>query len=451
MALKYHPDVRTNTTSSGEEKKVANDEFAKINAAYATLTGKDQDGTTSTSGSAGASRSGSASGRAGTGYGAGYTPPHRRSSSYSGSSSRPSSTDWEDFMPKYDDADYDTNGDSFSSIFSDLFKEVSSTNNRGGILNDLISFLEGNFPSVGTTQQEEEDVILNSLLQNGKLEELEMELSDAKLLVRQLENKEKGLVVEMEEINLLKMNLAPNTSYMDQMELEEKKRELEVRKEVVQEYLQRAKVRQMKLKRRIDEMKSYDFDSFGNSGSSRSSSYGGSSGGRQSSYYDDTASSRTGSSASSSSQYDNESGTNTNNDVDDSWKQEGFGSSGRRRGRGRSRRGSGSRESTTSSSSYSSSSSSSRQSYASGNRSNSSSNSSSYSNPSPRTTTTRPYSNSSGTAQTQNNKKGVEEDLNLPPHRRLTSRYQRNEEDKRRLREIKVDEEIDRMKKDLGL
>ena len=163
MALKYHPDVRTNATSSEQEKKIANDEFAKINAAYATLMGKDQDGTTSTSGSS-ASSANTSSGRAG------YTPPHRRSSSYSGSG-RPSSTNWEDFMPKYDDADYDTNGDSFSAIFSDLFKEMSSTNNRGGILNDLISFLEGNFPSVGTTQQEEEDVILNSLLQNGRYRE----------------------------------------------------------------------------------------------------------------------------------------------------------------------------------------------------------------------------------------------------------------------------------------
>ena len=32
-----------------------------------------------------------------------------------------------------------------------------------------------------------------------------------------------------------------------------------------------------------------------------------------------------------------------------------------------------------------------------------------------------------------------------------TSRYARNAEDKRRLREIKVDEEIEQMKKDLGL
>ena len=57
-----------------------------------------------------------------------------------------------------------------------------STSNQGGIQTNLISFLEGNLPSVGMTQQEEEDVILNSLLPNGKLEELK--LSDAKLLVR---------------------------------------------------------------------------------------------------------------------------------------------------------------------------------------------------------------------------------------------------------------------------
>ena len=446
MALKYHPDVRTNATSSEEEKKVANDEFAKINAAYAMLTGKDQDATSGGAGGSG-SKSASTSGRSGAGYGTGYTPPHRRSSSYSSStSSGQSSVDWEDFMPKYDDAEYDTNGDSFGAIFSDLFKEMgasAASRGRGGILNDLISFLEGNFPSVGTTQREEEDIILNSLLQNGKLEELEMELSDAKLLVKQLENKEKGLVVEMEEIDL--SNLGPEASYMDQMGVEEKKRELEARKEVVQEYLQRAKVRQMKLKRRIDEIKLQDFDSFGNSGRSRSSSAG-----RQSSYYDDTSSrARTGADRSgSTSQYNNQGTTNSKNDVDDSWKREGFGSSGRRRGRGRSRPGSRSTASTASSSSSSSySSSSSRQSYTSSSTSRSNSSTSSYTNPSQRST--KPYSNSSRT-QSQKNK-SVDEDLNLPPHRRLKSRYQQIEEDKRRLREIKVDEEIDRMKKDLGL
>jgi len=37
MALKYHPDVLINSTSSKEERNNANDDFARINAAYAQL------------------------------------------------------------------------------------------------------------------------------------------------------------------------------------------------------------------------------------------------------------------------------------------------------------------------------------------------------------------------------------------------------------------------------
>lgn len=43
MALKYHPDARTGTDATDEERQMANDDFAKINAAYAFLTGKSKD------------------------------------------------------------------------------------------------------------------------------------------------------------------------------------------------------------------------------------------------------------------------------------------------------------------------------------------------------------------------------------------------------------------------
>ncbi|GFH48923.1 hypothetical protein CTEN210_05399 [Chaetoceros tenuissimus] len=43
MALKYHPDTFTSSDASEEEKQKANDEFARINAAYAFLTGKSED------------------------------------------------------------------------------------------------------------------------------------------------------------------------------------------------------------------------------------------------------------------------------------------------------------------------------------------------------------------------------------------------------------------------
>ena len=43
MAMKYHPDTRVSTDASEDEKQMANDEFARINAAYAFLTGKSED------------------------------------------------------------------------------------------------------------------------------------------------------------------------------------------------------------------------------------------------------------------------------------------------------------------------------------------------------------------------------------------------------------------------
>ena len=162
MALKYHPDVRINANSTEQDKKVANDDFAKINAAYAILTGKGEESSSSSSTGKGASRSSSSRNYS-------YTPPHRRTTQ-----STKSSYDWEDFMPKYDEENYNTNGDSFGAIFSDLLSELGTSRGNGGasILNDFASFLEGNFPSVGNTQQDEEDIILDSLLKNGSYDEI---------------------------------------------------------------------------------------------------------------------------------------------------------------------------------------------------------------------------------------------------------------------------------------
>jgi curved DNA-binding protein CbpA/ribosomal protein L24 len=43
MALKYHPDTRTSTNATDREKQAASDDFARINAAYAFLSGKSTD------------------------------------------------------------------------------------------------------------------------------------------------------------------------------------------------------------------------------------------------------------------------------------------------------------------------------------------------------------------------------------------------------------------------
>lgn len=419
MALKYHPDVRINANSTEREKKIANDDFAKINAAYAMLTGKGDNGSTSTSSGKGSSTSSSSNQRGKYSY----TPPHRRT----GQSTK-SSYDWEDFMPKYDEEQYDTNGDSFGAIFSDLFSELgnSAAGGKGGgasILNDFVSFLEGNFPSVGNTQQNEEDVILNSLLKDGSFEEIKNELDDAKLLVKQLEGKQRGLIMELEDLSKESNNFNQSTSYMDQMRLEERRREVEARKEIVEEYLDRARVRQIKLKRRYEEMK---LDEELNSNRYQRST-----------------------------QAEPQRNTSTSDD-EDAWKRESFGSSGRSRGRRSRSRPSSSQRSPSSSPSSSSSSSSpyssSRASSSSGNSASSSyrSQSSYSSEKSWASNKTGSSSTSTRSGSTRKSNANTNESI-LPPHRRITSRLEKDLEDKRRLREIKVDEEIDKMKKELGL
>ena len=452
MALKYHPDVRCNSQSTNEERQLANDDFSRINAAYAFLSGKSADRPSSTDsekkngggGGGSKSRSGSGSGTSGGGYG--YTPPHRRTAA----DQKSYSTDWKDYMPQYDDeTQYETNGDSFSSIFSDLFSEIgsgssSSSTSPSGILNDFISFLEGNFPSVGTAQTKEEDIILESLLRNGGWDEVKNEFDDAKLLVKQLEQKEIDLDKELEMIAKEVIGLGGRGTYMEAMGLEERKKEVEARKAVVGDYLDRARMRQLKLRKRCDELRmeggggrSADSSRGGerrSSSSSGSSTSGGSSSSSTGSY-----SSGTGSGSSSSTS------TGTAKDESagkDSWKRESYGS--RRRGSGRSRPSStpsGTGESSSSSSSQSSSTRDGRQNseqstYASGSTS-----SSSRTYASTSTSTSAPSSSSNAQSQ----------QVNIPPHRRIASRYEQVQEDKRRLREIKVDEEIEKMKKELGL
>ncbi len=440
MALKYHPDVRTNSSSTEEERKEANDDFARINAAYAFLTGKSDDRPTDANGNAGPSS------RSGAGAGYGYTPPHRRTGEDRKSYA---SSDWKDYVPKYEDYDekYDAGGDSFGSIFSDLFSEMASgtagSSAGGGILNDLISFLEGNFPSVGTNpaQRTEEDIILESLLRDGSMEEIKNEFDDAKLLVKQLEAKEIDLDTELRTIMKEREDRIGRKSYMEDMSLEERKRELEARKSVVGEYLERARMRQIKLRKRYEELRTYDTGASSARENSRS----------RSSY--------TSSYSNSSNDYGSEgprsSSTNsdgTDSSDDDAWKRESFGSSRRRRGGS----GASSRRRRRPEETVGASSSSSRQQQT--------TTSSSYSSANPSAST---YSNSSRYSSTRSNNVNREASTssygasqsslssNIPPHRRATttdkSRYQQIQEDKRRIRDIKVDEEIDKMKKELGL
>jgi hypothetical protein len=322
-------------------------------------------------------------------------------------------------------------------------------------MNDFISFLEGNFPSAGTPAQKEEDIILDSLLRDGSKVEVKEEFDDAKLLVKQLEKKEFDLEVEFRAViietestgSVGGTGTGKSKTYMEDMRLEEKKRELEARKEVVADYLDRARMRQLKLRKRLEEIRGSADDGYGSRRSSSSSASGsGSSSGSSNSSAGSTSGTRTNTSSSSSSS--NAGNSEDKKKDEDAWKKESFGSSRRRGGSGRSRSQRDSSSGTDSGTSGSASQPSSGSSYSSGTQgSNSNSNrerSNTYasaSSPSP-----SPPPSSAGSYGQRSN-----DQANVPPHRRLTSRNAQVRDDKRRLREIKVDEEIDKMKKELGL
>jgi hypothetical protein len=469
-AMKFHPDVITDIHSPPEEKKKASDRFAKINWAYATLTGKNKDSPSSSSTSQSSSSSG-------------YTPPHRRSGGYSTSSSSSSSSssgsnNWRDYMPDYgnnketNNDDYDTGGDSFGQIFSDFFTSAAvgaagvgagST----GIFSEFVDFLEGNVGSGGSTGGVEDDANLRILLKTGSLEEVAEEMDDTELVVRQLESK--ATILDDERF-ATDAEAKMASKFSEKIELEERAAELKARKDIVGGFLKRARTRLLTLQTRYKELITYDGanDSYVSNGRSRSRRSQSTSSSSSSSPRDSSTSSSTSSSPGrTSSTSSNGRNDDSSDDAENSWKNEGFGSSGR--SRGSSSRGSGrrraARRTTTTASSPSTS----------GVDSNPSSG---YSSPSPSSspsrTTDAPYSSSSASPspstasggytgsrrqpqpQTQQTtSSSSSSSLNkygeIPPHRRTQSYVNRQEEDKQRMREIKVDEEFDKLKKELGL
>ena len=491
QAMKYHPDVVINADSTPEERKRASEEFAKVNAAYEILSGKGSGGAGVGTGKSGASSRGD---KGGSGSWA-YQPPHRRSGASSSSSygSRSSSgygsgasTDWRDYMPNYDEEDtnYDAGDDSFSKIFSDLMTGVAagaagaamgagSSAGGGGILKDLIDFLEGNVADGGGFGGvNEDDSALSELLIFGSLDEVANEMDDTQLLVQQLETKidnmEKDTIMLQEEV---RRSMYEYSKYTEKIELEERLAEVEARKGIVSKYLKKARKRLVKLQARYKELivegrsdsragtGGYHSDS--SSSSRRSSSYGSS--GR--SDYGTSSTSTPSASPPSPAPFPNgptagrstNSGASSNDTESASFSRtEGFGSFGRRGGsgtRGRSRR---NRTRSTDSQSAPSP----------------PSPTPSYSSPAsyrstppppspspapsrpPATSTRRSAPSSTGTSSTTRTSSittSREWTPPVPPHRRTGPDPRQVADDKKRLRDIKVDEDFEKLKREMGL
>lgn len=394
--------------STPEEKKKASDRFAKINWAYSTLSGKLKDDTTYQSGRKTDTSSSSPSDK--------WTPPHRRSGqTYSSKSD--TKADWRDFMPK-EEVDYNTDGDSFGKIFSDLFTSAAAGTAGGtsGLFKDFIEFLEGNVEGFSGGAGGD-DVELRILLTSGSKSEIRNEIDDTELVVNQLNAKLSAIA---NEITMLEGELRTSTKYLDKMKLDESMAELKAQQNVALDYRKKAQKRLLLLQTRYQELMTSR-----NSGSSytREQQPTWEEIKRESTTYSRTEAPSTTPSSKAAERQDS-----TNSD-EDSWMNQGFGSSSR--GRGRSRR---SRSSTRDGSSRNSSPSSRDSNSGADRKENVWSN----------------YAETGKSSSPGNRRRNLEELKSIPPHRRKNS-YSNQDEDRRRMREIKVDEEFDKLKKDLGL
>jgi curved DNA-binding protein CbpA len=462
LALKFHPDVATTKDSPKAEKKAASDKFAKINWAYETLSGKREN-----SDKTYASKSSTTPKRNPGTASSGYKPPHRRTEAYSQTVGR--STDWRDYMPKYDtdedDKKYDAGGDSFGSIFSDLFNGASSVADytasaRGGIFTSFIEFLESNvdgYSGASGSGGADDDAQLRILLQTGTLQEIGDEMDDTELVVQQLGNKLNSV---QDELVMLEAEVKMAIKYMEKLDLEERVAELQARKTIVETYLKKARKRLLALQTRYKQLiVNGDNDTkagggrsststAGSTGTSRQSSTGTSSSSRNDSYsaagYRSTSStgsstSSTSSTGSSSTRTSDSSRSSTSRtgtgssskDKEDAWKSDSFGSFGRGRSSGSSSRQRASRSRT------------------------------SRTTPEPTRTTasTASSSSSSGasdssqrssTSTRQTSTQGSSSQDNVPPHRRQNAKPE-DQDDSRRMRDLKVDDEFEKLKKELGL
>lgn len=453
MALKYHPDVSSTKDSTREEKKKASDRFARINWAYSILSGKEKDSNTYQSKSTpSSSNSGSSTG--------GWTPPHRRSGqTYSSprSTAPKSSVDWEDFMPKSEEI-YDTDGDSFGKIFSDLFSTAATSGSVGSaVFKDFIEFLEGNIDGYSGSG-DSDDSELRILLNTGSKSDIRNELDDTELVVNQLQTKMNGINNDIASVTA---EMDMTTKYLEKMGLEESLAELNARKNVVAGYLKKAQKRLLTIQTRYQEMMSRNTcDTYGTGGSRETA-------------WEDIKRESTSSSYSSTPSSTETAGRQRNTaGGDDSWKSEGFGSSARGSGRGSRRRRSNAasdRDTTNNSGppreeaqSYSGgktgSEKESKESWINegfGTRSGGRGRGSGRSRQRPSTDRDSGYRSNAGASQPGDTRttSDVSRPLqknDVPPHRRPSAYSSRNE-DRKRLQEIKVDEEFERLKKELGL
>jgi hypothetical protein len=254
MALKYHPDVITNQGTSVEERKIANESFAKINWAYAQLSGRHGDNNSSSSSSR--SSTSSTSTTSASTSSSSHTPPHPRTSSSSSSyfyAYNPDQPIWADIMPK-DNQQYQTynaGGNSFDKKLEDLFNGAAEGVAGGGdgdMFRDCVEFLEN---TVNGYSGEECDAELYILLTTGSVEQVGMKMDDTELVVQQLDTERRNSANELLQAN---HRIAYTKFYLEKKELEKRVADLEARKPVLGGDLAKARKLLLALQTRHEEL-----------------------------------------------------------------------------------------------------------------------------------------------------------------------------------------------------
>jgi hypothetical protein len=355
-------------------------------------------------------------------------------------------------MPKYNDDDDEeasndnAGGDSFEKILSDLFQGAAVgaagvAGTGGGIFRDFVEFLEANVDGYSSSSGEDDNddaTQLRILLTTGSVEDVGMEMDDTELVVQQLESKGTNLANElmMRQADL-KIASSSGGGYMKKLELDERVAELEARKRVVEDYLKKARKRLLSLQVRYKQLiVGGQDDNFARGQRSSSSSSS-----PRTTWDEQSQSYSTGASSRGTSSNTNTAASSSASPQEDAWKNEGFGPSGRGRGSSRRSRGTGTRQSTAGSQRQSSTSSTQppsppRQASASRFQS------------SPSTSSTPPPQTNIGSARLSS---VTPSQPWTPPHRRTAFTDTQARDDKKRLRELEVDDAFDQLKKDLGL
>lgn len=280
------------------------------------------------------------------------------------------------------------------------------------------------------------DPTIQDLLKRGTLQEVKEEMEDTDLLVQQLDKKLAGLSKEEETYRTTAGNGSGSSSFVERMETEERLEEVLARKKVVEGYVTKAKGRLLRLQTKYKELRANERSSSSSSSSSSTSS---------SDFSNERANPSSPPPPPGNGAYSSDTNTSTEKDIDDSWKREGFGTRGRGRGRGRKR----ASTTSTTNASRSSTATSSSNNYSS---SSSSTTSNTTTNPNPPPSPPNPAPPSSQTKQASDKlRTNLTEWQTTPPHRRTSSQKNSMMEDKKRLRELQVEDEFEKLKKELGL